>query len=565
MPEGTGGSTLLVDEYYKSGDSRFLGELFASRSERKLKSFAETWYADQRDFARETLLSYIDDGCDRWNHRALVKSLFKQAEAASDDEAMAHFLVAFDRLVKHDIIQKWEYNWQTRERTSRYITVPDPTVPSRAAKSGNQYTSDRFSRRTRIYLCRRVFRYFRKIAFKDPERYGRVIRQTLSLYKDEHLEKPQQLIDSWSLMHVLYWGAPVIQRKAHGVRLAAGARLGDLKPCPFFPAAWQNAFHEILHLVLHAQSRTVRVWASTLLKRDYDQQIRGIEVQKIRTMLSSIHEEAQELGAEMLKHAEGLPNVTVSEWLELLNNNNLSILPVICELMMEHVHPERVTLEQCVDLAQARVAAVAELGLNWARSKPVRDEDTLRALLRLCNASVATVRSAAVEWIKSVLRQSTFLKSELVLDLADSAYAETRAAGLSLMAEFYPEDTSLWAALAESPYPDVRSWLVLHLKMLQKVLHLETVQGVWTSSLLAIHSGSKAKRVVIRQITERIIQNADSADSLLPLLGVMLRSVRPPERRNALAALARCAFESPGLQSAIERRLPELKLFAEVS
>ena len=54
--------------------------MLSSRSDKKLLTLAERWFWDPRPFARRMLLAYIDDGCDRPNHRPLVKRLFKAAE-----------------------------------------------------------------------------------------------------------------------------------------------------------------------------------------------------------------------------------------------------------------------------------------------------------------------------------------------------------------------------------------------------------------------------------------------------------------------------------------------------
>jgi hypothetical protein len=91
----------------------------------------------------------------------------------------------------------------------------------------------------------------------------------------------------------------------------------------------------------------------------------------------------------------------------------------------------------------------------------------------------------------------------------------------------------------------------------------ETLRHLWVTTLLAVHRGSRDKRAVIEQIADRIIERPAEAEALLPLLGVALRSVREPERRAALAALARAAFERPALRMAISAKLPELKLFDE--
>ena len=110
---GDPGSTLLLDEYFESGD-RVSPELFAANASRSLKAFGTRWYADQREFARDALLRYIDDGCLRAGHRALVKSLFKRAETAADDEAMAHFMVAIDAMPRRKLHARQIYNYASR-------------------------------------------------------------------------------------------------------------------------------------------------------------------------------------------------------------------------------------------------------------------------------------------------------------------------------------------------------------------------------------------------------------------------------------------------------------------
>ena len=90
----------------------------------------------------------------------------------------------------------------------------------------------------------------------------------------------------------------------------------------------------------------------------------------------------------------------------------------------------------------------------------------------------------------------------------------------------------------------------------------ETVRHVWASALLAVHRGGRAKKTVTRQLAERIASKPGDADALLPLLKIALRSIRAPERRAALSAIAQVAFRTPALRASIEKALPELKLFA---
>jgi hypothetical protein len=558
-------SSLLLDELYEAGDDRFVGEVLSSTAGKKLKALAPRWYGDKRPFARGALLAYLDDGCDRPHHRPLVKALFKLAEKAGDDEAMAHFLVAFDRFLRRRL--KAEYAWDpaTRTHATTQVLANDPAVP---AKVGSRDTrAPRFSRKTRLYLARRAFRYFRVMARESTERYGRAIRAALALYQDAHLEKPEQLLDAWGLVHALYWGSPVLARDPRGVRVAPGRSLAELAPAPFAPDAWRGVFEEILDLVGKARSRTVRAFAIAILKRDYPDDLRALTLGRVRALLRSPHDEVQAFAAEILKNTRGTHHLSVEGWLELLRIDNPLAIPLLCELVEKAVSPDRLSLAQCVELACAKAAPVAELGLGWAKKKKIADEAALTAALGVTRAGVATVREQGTAWVAGILGASAFAKAEHVRDLVDARFAEPRAAGLALIENDarFKDSTVLWGALAESPYDDVRAFLVKHLGERAASFGAETLRHVWATSLLAVHRGGRAKRGALDQIAERIAKRPAEAESLLPLLGVALRSVRAPERRTAIAAVARAALREPALRGAIARVLPELKLAGEAA
>src|SRR4029077_9593615 len=98
--------------------------------------------------------------------------------------------------------------------------------------------SETFTRATRMYLARRAFRYFRRTGYADVARYARAIALALPLYREEHLDKPERLLDAWGLMHVLYGYSPAIDKQPRGIRPADGKSLADLAPAPMFPDAW---------------------------------------------------------------------------------------------------------------------------------------------------------------------------------------------------------------------------------------------------------------------------------------------------------------------------------------
>src|SRR5271170_5349587 len=101
MAKGQGaGDWLLVQELFERGEPSFVDELRKIDDAEVLGAFALRWLADTRPEARQFLFDYLDRPLNAYRHEALVKRLFKQAEAAGDDALMARFLVCFDRAVR---------------------------------------------------------------------------------------------------------------------------------------------------------------------------------------------------------------------------------------------------------------------------------------------------------------------------------------------------------------------------------------------------------------------------------------------------------------------------------
>src|SRR5262245_48375382 len=93
-------STLFVDECFARQDEQFVDQMRAVRSPKYLAALADRWKHDPRPWAREQIFKYLALPMDRPGHHPVVKRLFKHAEEKRDDELMAAFLVAFDRLVR---------------------------------------------------------------------------------------------------------------------------------------------------------------------------------------------------------------------------------------------------------------------------------------------------------------------------------------------------------------------------------------------------------------------------------------------------------------------------------
>lgn len=566
-----GGSALLLDEFFSQGDERFLAELVATEASGTLKALATKWLADTRPFARQALLSYLRGDVDRPGHRPLLKALFKGFEAKGDDEVMAHFLVAFDRLGLRTVRERWQWDIDTRTsskvqelklRKDLLRRLPKEKGKSAASYRGYHPGKDKFTILTRRYLQRRAWRYFRKLARKEPLRYRSSLLVALKLYPEEALQNVAQLMDAWGLLSALYFGSKVLARPPLGIEVAAGQALAALEPAPYAPKLWADCLDDLLALYLEARSQTVRTWALKVLRRDYTPKLKGLPMSKVRLFLRHPSKEAQELGAELLRGVEGLDNLALDEWLTLLALDNEAAMPVICELVKKHVHPDRLNLAQCVELARSSWAPVADLGFAWAKSKRVSAVD-LPILIKLAGAKVAHVRADASEWLTQLLLLNEGERLwEQVRQLLDDNKPEPRAAALALMQKDkrYGERVELWQAMAESPWPEVRAALVKDLKEREKALAPESLARLWATSLLAVKGGARPRVRALQQVSARLVARPEEAEALVVLLSYMLRSAMPNERRAALGQITRAAVASPGLRGLFGLKLPELQL-----
>lgn len=570
---GGAGSTLLLDELFHGGDgSRFLDEVLGCHGHQKLTTLAEPWIADARPEMRRALLEYVDDGCDRWFHRGLVKHLFKAAERNQDDELMAHFMVAFDRLTRRYAVERTTYERGAFGKVT--VLCSDPLVPARshdeapAAKQRHAETP-RFSRATRRYLARRAFRYFRTIGRTDRARYGRAMRLALPLYQDQHLDTPVRILDSWALVHVLYAWSPVLHRVPTGINVAKGRSLAELSPAPYFKDAWQGVLLDLLEMLAAARSRTVRVWTIAWLETHHATDLDAIDVNAIRPLLLSMDPDVARFGSKWFRRAQGLATLAVADWLELLRTENLDVAPVVVEAFEKNVSPKRLSLVQIVDLTGARIAAIGELGLRWAKdavrasAKAVSAQD-LTTLARIASAPVEQVRTDGARWLLEILDAAPEKRPEHLRDLFDSRFADVRALAKDYLEARKVADVPLWFALLESPFDDVRALVVKHAESWQAQAGIGEIEHLALTVLLAVHRGAGAKQSMLRHMADRAAGRPDEAERLLSVLAIALRSVRPAERVGALAALARAAIEHEPLRAAVSRHIPELSISGEV-
>jgi hypothetical protein len=277
------------------------------------------------------------------------------------------------------------------------------------------------------------------------------------------------------------------------------------------------------------------------------------------------------LAAELLRDRPGLEDVPVEAWLQLLERANPEALEVLCELIELKLRPERLTLEQVVQLASARPLPVARLGFSWLQSRRPETEADCQTLLGLVDAEAEPLRPEMLRWLRQVLTASPHFRPEWVLEYLDSRHRDVRAEGWRwLRSEPRARDqVELWQKLLESPYDDVRLLLVAELEdrlsgrepvpSWSGPLDADKVRLLWATVLLNIHRGSRIKPLALGQLARRLEEKPEEAGQLLPILAVALRSIRGPEWRAGLVAVVRLA-ERPELAPLVQQTFPELEL-----
>jgi hypothetical protein len=128
----------------------------------------------------------------------------------------------------------------------------------------------------------------------------------------------------------------------------------------------------------------------------------------------------------------------------------------------------------------------------------------------------------------------------------------------------------LWQRALESPHDDVQIEIasLLHRQSMgwdkpqivsDGQLDSTSIIRLWATVLLNTRRGGRVKRQVIDHLADRLGRHPNQSATLLPMLGVTLRSVRATEFRAAMAAVVRLAESHPELESEIYQQIPELR------
>ncbi len=592
-------SAVAIDEFYASEDDRFLEAFRGMRGHQRLAAFADRWKRDPRPWARQQIFAYLDLPMDCRDHQPVVKRLFKHAEESKDDALMGAFLRAFDRLVQPKRVTRWRYDWQTRQSwQEESLHRPRNTVPLKdhvlyTDWQGRQHKwpvkvpkgARLFSYRTRYYLRRRAWRYFRHMGYQRPDDYTAAVADALAGYTDDDLNAGELILECWGLMHACFHHHNAVEHGATRFTVAEGRNLGDLTPAPRFPELWnqQAGCAALMRLLTDARSRMLRVWSIQMLRADHLERLSKLPPEELLKLLDHHDDEVQQFASELLEQLSGLETLPVSLWLRLLETENPIALSAICDLMGRHVSAERLELADCIALAKAEATPVARMGLEYLKQRRIASAEDREAICAVAEGQCEAIGRELAQWALGIVGRGEVYDVDVVVRFFDSLLLSVRQGAWDwLVSESDGQptpgyhDAALWSRLIETPFDDVRMKLVDLLQ--QRAFAFQAagrgdkvsaalpgapnadLSAVWSAVLLGVHRGGRQKVKALRQISEAIRQAPGRADVLLPVLAVAIRSVRPGEAGHGLAALVGAVEAHPELAALVARHLPELDL-----
>lgn len=581
-----------IRELFLKGAGASVEALRAVPDAEELGKFAAVWYADPRPEARQLLHRYLSQPLNAFRHEPLVKRLFKLAEAARDDVTMAHFLVALDRSVRFTTKTKKKYRYENRRGWGREVIVTEEQVirgvfgempkhewivqqlanPQTANSFWVQRQTDPakfrlFSGRTRNYLRRRAWRYFRKMGRLQPHKYVAAISVALNLYTDEDTNDGMALLANWGLVHALFHYSPALVAKATGWVLSPKQSLGNLTCEPYFNKLWQAQPDAALALITGAKCRAVRQWAMRWLAKESPATLDAIPLETLLGWLGSPDSDLAEFAAQRLRTKTGLDAIPVDRWISIVESASADALDVVCELVAKNVSGDKLSLFEAVRLAKMRATPVAKLGLGWLAGKVPATAAQMEAALSVREAEAAPIRPDVCRWAMGALSAVANFRPEWAMEFLDCRHEDVRAVGLEWIAadERVKESPTVWQRMLESPYDNIRLPMVDRLKELteaskgEDVFDPAAVRLLWATVLLNIHRGGRQKHAVVKMIADRLTRVPDESEHLLPILAVAVRSSRGTEFRTGLTTVVQLLGTKAELNEPITTAFPELK------
>ena len=577
-------SSLMLEECYAAADDRFLDEWVRFSRPEFLARFIDRWTTDSRPWARLQLIRYLQRDLNFPGHEVVVKRMCKHFHTAGDHELLAHVMVAFDRFVRRSRIDSSWWNRETREliREEKLFAKSNKTIQNetgRTAECGtgkyqrtvslpdvvNKPGNRLFSQRTRYHLRRKIWRHFRWLSYRDADAFLTAMTTAIAQYRDDDFAVGENILDNWSLMHVCYFHSHILKFGAAHTNLRPGNSLANLSAAPYQPQLWQrpDSSKHLLQIVTTANSALARVWAIEILQRDHRDATLQIEMHQLLRLLAHADPRVQQFASDVFEQHQGLANLPVTTWLELLDECDHALLPMICSAMKKHVSAARLDTPQLIQLASARPVPVAEFGFEFLKVRHSGRPLTNGELTSLSRVRCEAMAGEITTWALSIFNSEMYQTNDVVefFDALSESMRDASMTWLELASSHGHNDAALWARLIETPFDDVRLRVVecLHRRTNLPGAETDTLAPIWCAVILGVHRGGRTKLKAMSQMQAAILKQPSRSTELLPVLAVAIRSLRLPERRGALATVASIVAQQPELQSDIRSWIPELQ------
>jgi len=215
----------------------------------------ELW-EDKSPFARNCLLDVISRIRLTWGPWRALKKIAKEAEKKEDTEILGALAARFDRAYadgNHDI-----------------------------------------GKNTLGYMCRRMWRFLRRMGQSFPVAYADAAADFLVTYTDQTAWQ-----QTWIANHILFHKAKTYSRRKFTCPYSSSA---DMLRFRAYPELWQRSFRPLLDLLAKARSHHVRTYAVAALKKDFRAMLRDVEIFWPARLIAAGNADADEFAVWLLSN-----------------------------------------------------------------------------------------------------------------------------------------------------------------------------------------------------------------------------------------------------------------------
>ncbi len=109
--------------------------------------------------------------------------------------------------------------------------------------------------------------------------------------------------------------------------------------------------------------------------------MQSLSIATVIDLLSDEDVELAEYAADLLKTSNETQKLLPEDWLKLLTNSNVDVVPKLCELAARSLSAESLSMDQVLVFACSRTSALVQLALDWLRKRDLRDEERSKSLV----------------------------------------------------------------------------------------------------------------------------------------------------------------------------------------